>query len=500
MPNTKPARKGRVPAAAAAARLRIRLYRHGLGDCFLLRFGRPDHGTFNILIDCGLISVASDAKVKMQAVVADIAAACGNRIDAVVMTHEHWDHASGFSTQQAQAQFDQIDVGEAWYAWTENPQNPLGARLRAERAKKVEALAAAAAALGAEGNSPLALARAAALESTLQFFGTAASGATPAIGKTRAAFDYLSNRNGVKNRYLEPGTSPLTLDALPGVRIYVLGPPQNEALIKKSAPTKSGREVYEMAAEADLADNVRAAFVRMSKDDTARDGLADCPFDVQWHRAPASTAEDRMTSPLLAELMEQTWDQPGEAWRKIDDDWTSVAETLALNLDTHTNNTCLVLAFELIDSGEVFLFPADAQVGNWLSWQDLQWTVRDGGQSSQVSATDLLRRTVFYKVGHHGSHNATLRALGLEQMQSDELVAYIPVIRAEAEKNRWMGMPFGPLVDRLREKTRGRLLQSDDNSLPEDAALADLTPEAKAAFRQATTLASDKLYVEISYA
>ena len=36
-----------------------------------------------------------------------------------------------------------------------------------------------------------------------------------------------------------------------------------------------------------------------------------------------------------------------------------------------TNNTSLALAFELIEKGrvgKVLLFPADAQVGNWLSW------------------------------------------------------------------------------------------------------------------------------------
>src|SRR6266699_2202355 len=68
-------------------------------------------------------------------------------------------------------------------------------------------------------------------------------------------------------------------------------------------------------------------------------------------------------------------------------------------LDSMTNNTSLVLAIELAD-GDVLLFAADAQVGNWLSWQDLKWTVG----TSPVTGPDLLKRTIFYKVGHHGSH------------------------------------------------------------------------------------------------
>ena len=33
-----------------------------------------------------------------------------------------------------------------------------------------------------------------------------------------------------------------------------------------------------------------------------------------------------------------------------------------------------------------------------------------------MTATDLLGRTVFYKVGHHGSHNATMNKGGLQDM------------------------------------------------------------------------------------
>ena len=54
--------------------------------------------------------------------------------------------------------------------------------------------------------------------------------------------------------------------------------------------------------------------------------------------------------------------------------------------------------------GKVLLFAADAQTGNWSSWADVKWD--DPG----VSTDDLLARTVFYKVGHHASHNATLVA------------------------------------------------------------------------------------------
>ena len=62
-----------------------------------------------------------------------------------------------------------------------------------------------------------------------------------------------------------------------------------------------------------------------------------------------------------------------------------------------------------------------------------------------MTGPDLLRRTIFYKVGHHGSHNATLREKGLEQM-SGLKVAMIPVDHEMAVKKRWVHMPLPELV------------------------------------------------------
>ena len=165
-----PAKAAKVknPSADKSARLSIRMYRHGLGDCLLLRFARESGGTFNVLIDCGIIMVATDAKKRMGKVVKDIAKACGGRLDVVVMTHEHWDHASGFSTQHAQDLFDVIEIGEVWYGWTEDPQNELGVRLRNERAEKVKALAMASQAME---KFPAMSVRARGLNSILGFFG-----------------------------------------------------------------------------------------------------------------------------------------------------------------------------------------------------------------------------------------------------------------------------------------------------------------------------------------
>jgi hypothetical protein len=135
-------------------------------------------------------------------------------------------------------------------------------------------------------------------------------------------------------------------------------------------------------------------------------------------------------------------------------------------LDSHSNNTSLALAFELSPSGRVLLFPGDAQVGNWMSWFGREWRVKDGSATRKLTAEDLLARTVLYKVGHHGSHNATLRERGLELMTSRELVAMLPVDRTTAKKMDW-NMPFPTLFRRLQEKTGGRILDLE-TGVPSD--------------------------------
>jgi hypothetical protein len=163
----------------------------------------------------------------------------------------------------------------------------------------------------------------------------------------------------------------------------------------------------------------------------------------------------------LRALFARHYLNPAESYRAIEDDWLASAGTLALQLDANTNNTSLVLAFEFIDTGEVFLFPGDAQVGNWLSWDNYTWKIQQpGGASEEVTAQELLARTRFYKVGHHGSHNATLEEKGLERMTHSDLVAMIPVNQEMARKKRWK-MPWPKLFERLQEKCSSVILEDE---------------------------------------
>src|SRR6476620_2918455 len=100
----------------AGGKIKVRMYKQGLGDCFLIGFPRANGKTFYMMIDCGVILGTPNAGDIMQKVVADIIATTGGHIDLLVVTHEHWDHLSGFL--QARQLFPQLHVESVWLAWT----------------------------------------------------------------------------------------------------------------------------------------------------------------------------------------------------------------------------------------------------------------------------------------------------------------------------------------------------------------------------------------------
>jgi hypothetical protein len=544
--------------AAPDKGVRVRMYRQGLGDCFLLAFPREDaKRPFYLLIDCGVILGTAEPGPKMQRVAASIRAATRDAkhpdggIDLLVATHEHWDHLSGFL--QANDVFRTIPVSTLWLGWTEDPGDELANSLRSQRKKTREALHLAmqrftdAGALGLAGR----------VAGLLGFFGVhdtdslevkkqagVGDGAETGPGKkaaaktqgaqkplgsdTGAALDWL-REHADDTRYLRPGGQPLALPGVAGVRVFVLGPPHQDDLIRHSdasAAEKRDRVVYELAGGLGM----DMSFFSAMFDPAALTGntlLADLeapdltrPFDVCYRVAPLDAGmpptanADAYAKPARAKaraacepnpnapfFKEFYYGSPGDppdkdnSWRRIDGEWMEVGAELALKLDSDTNNTSLALAFEL-KNGDVLLFPADAQVGNWTSWQNYKWKVPDGtGSVSETTARDLLGRTVLYKVGHHGSHNATLRVGGLEWMGTN-LVAMVPVDEDVAhDVKHWTHMPLPVLIDALKEKTGGRLMRVD-KGLPSDS---DRRPNCSlrtwAQFKKATATSND-LFLE----
>lgn len=278
-------------------------------------------------------------------------------------------------------------------------------------------------------------------------------------------------------RYLTPGADPMPVAGLPDLSAYVLGPPRDEALLKRSAPHKGTQEVYQLAS-GDVDDLFHLAALDIDGDGTTTaDVELTLPFGKRLllkRPPPSGSAAPAPEDPEALRFLREAYLDPEDDWRNIDKDWLLAGEQLALKLDNDTNNTSLAIAFAIGTGKDArfMLFPGDAQVGNWLSWGSLAWVSKDAdGKESRVAIEDFLARTILYKVGHHGSHNATLRERGLELMTSRDLVAMVPVVESfanDAAKN-W-NMPFPSLLTRLEEKTGRRVIRGDRDATDFDAA------------------------------
>jgi hypothetical protein len=474
------------------------MYRQGLGDCFLITFD-PEGTPVHMLIDCGTLG-ATTTKITMAQVVADIRATTKDHLHVLVVTHEHQDHLSGFKSLKKE--FDKIQVDQVWLAWTENPDDPDARRIEKFKHDLGTSVALAARKLAGIKGDTSAEMLGAAVEDLLGFSG-GSGGVLGVFAETvDAAMDYVRTRVA-EPRHLEPGQL-IEEEWLPGFRFYILGPPRSDAARNNLDAEKPGEGLYHLSA------GLRAgAQMPVNPDAFDSDCELEMPFDRRFRLNDSEV--------LVAAAKERYCDMEC-AWRRIETDWLESAGSLALQLDSLTNNTSLAFAIERISDGKILLFPADGQLGHWLSWHDskLTWTVPKGAHARKVTAADLLRETVFYKVGHHASHNATAKEKGLEMMkQVEELVAFIPVDRQVAlkrnPKNSWK-MPAVGLLRELLKKTQGRVVRSDlgwaddakNAEHPETEEMLDGIANATewAAYKKAqkavngTTVKIDKLYVD----
>ncbi|MFH1554950.1 MAG: MBL fold metallo-hydrolase [Pseudomonadota bacterium] len=526
---------------AVADFVKVRMYRGILGDCFLLTTCIAGETRY-ALIDCGVLQhvPAGDALLKklppevrqkvgearlkavqagpdqIKRIVADIIKTTGKHLHLLILTHEHFDHLCGFHYAKEMFLDKSLVIDRLWMAWTEDPADPQAKRLRARlaigRAAVANALAMAPE-LAAAGGHRLAIA-----EGLAAFMGlaeevaqkpvskrAAAVAGQPRSNSTRGMIEQMQLKVGAASTsYLAPGQVVAGAEGV-GLTTYVLGPPRDEALLQKDAPSAGGaKEVYLTHTDdaVALSSAVAASARRLKVASAVRAEAPDQPFarPHRWGDGKELGPDDPRTK-LVALYRESK-----EAYRTIDHAWVGAAEALALKMDSDTNNTSLALAMEL-PGGQVLLFPGDAQIGNWLSWrsQDYPSPARSG--ESVVTIDDLLRRVVFYKVGHHGSDNATLKELGLRKMVGGRLTAAIPVVEAVAAVQGagskvpgagWR-MPHPPLHADLVERTEGRIVQGDGDPAAEAKAFKENPTHPKHPVQVQHQSEDGGLWVELTF-
>lgn len=497
---------------APSSGVRVRMYRQGQGDCFLLAFprqgGTQDNPVY-LLIDCGYMYGSQFDDIDISDVIEHIVDSTGGRIDFVAITHEHADHVNGFNKTDGNGNrlFDKIEFGQLWLAWTEDGDDDFANQLRAYFGDELIALAQAETRM-ADDAVPLPIREELVhlLELELgepaertDFIAGLDAGGLHGFGAAGSAFaiEGISNKKAIKYlrdnaadgiKFLRPAQPAFEISGASGARTYVLGPPRDKDLLLSLDPR--GEEEFHMDGNLALGGEAAAFSAAFSGNG---DGKSPSPFAKRYSRPASEVSEQEVAPPPASDAASQVAeynaryyfeaDSPIKtgSWRRIDHDWLRAAGALALRMNHEVNNTSLVLAFELPDTGKVLLFTGDAQRGNWISWSDLEWQEDTG----LVTARDLLGRCVFYKCGHHGSHNATLDGtldsdyanLGwfAQGEFAKAFTAMVPVHSKWAkEKNNW-NHPLPGIEEALVKKARGRVFRNDRSRVrrTSDAQLTD---------------------------
>jgi beta-lactamase superfamily II metal-dependent hydrolase len=405
----------------------VRMYNVGFGDAFRITVRRGGE-TWRMLVDCGVHShgAARALKESVKNIIDDLKEDCGGtaHLDVVVATHHHRDHIRGF----AEDDWAEVEVGEVWVPFVENENDDDAKGLREAQTRTAQKLAMLIGErqqkLAAEQTGPkLSLAQAMAM-------------AQNSRGNARATNRLLGRGLGFANaqhdvRYLpdiDQSKNTIRFDKC-GVVAHILGPPRDAAMLKKMDPPKN------------------AGWLTLNLDDVVDADVHDDQSDdtPSKEQAPKATEQDkpedtmRLFNKAFVVADTQVPRELRDAQRKLNLDGLSNDVGLlaaASVLEQSVNNTSL---FFVLDVGGVrLLFPGDAQYGAWES-------VRNDPKSLQ-----LISNADFYKMGHHGSHNATPMSFIETQWKTkqpgDTMVPWGLVELWEDS------IPYTPLIDALAKE------------------------------------------------
>ena len=357
--------KGPVPS-----HLRVRMYQVGFGDCFLLSFTYPaplpdGRAERHVLVDFGSTRLPRRAE-DLAGVAKLIAQHCGGHLDVVVVTHRHKDHISGFGIQAAGAILDTLKPDLVVRPWTEDPAAPAEARGPSAVGGSSRGFASAlAAGQGYASMLERALGEAAGLR------GRVAEVAADQISNAEAIARLNRWAKATKGVYLHAGMASGIEGFVPGIAVRVLGPPTVEQWPAVADQRANNPEYW-------LAQRSLATQALAGATDAEPGAEGESTQSASGDLGPSRWLVERMGDRHLASL------------RRI-----------VRSLDDALNNTSLIL---LIEAGNKrLLFPGDAQIENW--------SYALGGSTRSRQIKRLLADIDLYKVGHHGSRNATPRSL-----------------------------------------------------------------------------------------
>ncbi len=458
--------------------IRVRMYKMGTGDCFVLFFEAENECTFKMMIDCGTCQGTYE---DMAPVIEKLLGDVSNSIDLLIVTHEHKDHVHGFDVCK-ELITKKLNVKNVWLAWTENEESPLANKWKKDYGQKKKALAKAASRLKQAvatqafedmykhemNGEPLMIKKREMVEKIMEFADLHMDkGVDYEYKGGLAGMNVVKEIIGAPNKisYPEPGSIRGNIRGLDGVKIYIMGPSTSWEQIRKKS-VKEGSHYTR--------NYMDVAEWRGFSEALLSDRNSTSPFDESY-----VVSEDDLLS---------RYQQESE-WRKIDHDWLYGAGELGLRVNTVTNNLSLAIAIEFGEENDrkVLLFPGDTEYGGWAAWHDLKWDTEEKNGQKHLTE-ELLNRTVFYKVSHHLSYNGTPRALGLEMMNHRDLVTMCTLDYNKIGPGWSRTMPSYDLLSELLIKSRGRLLiMNDENIFANDENTMLLKPHIEATKKKRMT-------------
>jgi hypothetical protein len=395
-------------------RCRMRMYQVGFGDCLVFSFEydgplADGRDVRHILVDFGSTRRPTGWQ-SLNATAKQIQAHTQGNIDVVVVSHRHRDHLSGFSDPA----FVQLFMAAGFpklvvRSWTERPELATDATTGA-------ALAAA----NAFGLGPKSIALLGQLGSAQRFANDLAGKLRGASNRSLAAEveqladDQLNNAEAVKQlntwagpdgRYLSYGLPSGIEAVVPGITVRVIGPPTVDEHPQVTHQRSRDPNEFWMIYQG-LVDGLPAIEL---VDEAAGDG-SDAVPDTAVSIATAAVGsgaspgpqvvEPRTSAPPVGEPGPTRWltDRMGRQ------NLNAFLRVVNL-LDDVLNNTSVILLIDVpTPEGPLrLLLPGDAQIENW------EYALKHA--PDKAANLELLRDVDVYKVGHHGSRNATPRTL-----------------------------------------------------------------------------------------
>ena len=456
--------------------LRVRMYRIGFGDFFLLTVPTTT-GPQHILIDCG---VHAGNIGTMDECVKDLVKETGGKLALVIATHYHADHLSGFATNYDD--FAQFEVGGVWITNRLDPGNSDAAKFHAQITSLADNLRLRLGARKAPADTQEGLALNQALDKVQNALGIQLGAGE--VGNAKA-LKLLTK--GFKNNppvfYYQGGDQPELPDVLKGaITAQLLAPSPKDSGGKFSDADNKTEQYLAAASEEGLPDTERLTPFEKEWPATARD----YPLEVfQAYRTKEQIENHQTGTPKSLERVLRAA-QP------------DVLLAVADALDGTLNNQSLVILFTC--QGKKLLFVGDAQWGNWSYWlYGKKVTGKDTGITENAKA--ILGSIDFYKVGHHGSTNAT--PIPAVAAISDKCVAMCSTESGDPDRKRPYGdlnkgteVPRTKLMVALEKQTKNKVVRSD--WIP--AGKVEASPEAKGQLAKLPdNFSTGDLYVDYTF-